>query len=168
MYGGHRCRVPMSRRREIPVSEADTEPPVQAGFGAWRGVRRSGPHSKARDILISILGHSGPSLYGSGASRVPIDRLAEAPLLRAPRRSARHARRCATNSRARGARARGPHRPKRLVRVAQGHRGRPAAGSRRRTPSYKFIRVRTGAGEEGVNADPVYLHPRAINIRTRS
>ena len=33
---------------------------------------------------------------------------------------------------------RGPRRPKRLVRVAQGHRGRPAAGSRRRTPSYKF------------------------------
>ena len=33
---------------------------------------------------------------------------------------------------------RGPGRPKRLVVVAQGHRGRPAAGSRRRTPSYKF------------------------------
>jgi hypothetical protein len=67
-------------------------------------VRRSGPHSKARDILISILGHSGPSLYGSGASRVPIDRLAEAPLFVA-RPEAVSAPPCATNSRARGARA---------------------------------------------------------------
>ena len=59
----------MSREGENTVSEANTEPPV-AGFGAWRGLRRSGPHSEVRDILISILGHSGPSLYGSGASRV--------------------------------------------------------------------------------------------------
>ena len=33
---------------------------------------------------------------------------------------------------------RDPRRPKRLVVVTQGHRGRPAAGSRRKTPSYKF------------------------------
>ena len=87
---GHLSRVPGGLEREISILEAATEPPA-AGFGAWRGVRRSGPHSEVRAILISILGHSGPSLYGSGASRVPIDRLPEAPLLRAPRRSARHA-----------------------------------------------------------------------------
>ena len=41
-------------------------------------------HSEVRDILISILGHSGPSLYGFGASRVPIARLAEPPVTRTP------------------------------------------------------------------------------------
>ena len=58
---GHLCRVSGGLERDIRILEAATEPPV-AGFGAWRGVRRSGPHSEVRDILISILGHSGPSL----------------------------------------------------------------------------------------------------------
>ena len=58
------------------------------GFGVGGGVRRSGPHGEVRGILISVLGHSGPSLYGSGAGRVSIARLAEAPFTRAPRRSA--------------------------------------------------------------------------------
>ena len=51
-------------------------------------MRRSGPHGEVRGILISVLGHLGPSLYGSGAGRVSIARLAEAPFTRAPRRSA--------------------------------------------------------------------------------
>ena len=66
----------------------------------------SGPHGEVRGILISVLGHSGPSLYGSGAGRVSIARLAEAPFTRAPRRSARHrARSAPTRSGARGPRA---------------------------------------------------------------
>jgi hypothetical protein len=52
-------------------------------------VHRSGPHGEVRGILISVLGHSGPSLYGSGAGRVSIARLAETPFTRPPRRSAR-------------------------------------------------------------------------------
>ena len=112
-------------------------PPV-AGFGAWRGVRRSGPHSEVRDILISILGHSGPSLYGFGASRVSIDRLAEAPLLCAP--AAVSPPQCEERSDQIGGTGVtcGPRRPKRLVMGSQGHGDNPAAASRRRTPSYKY------------------------------
>ena len=44
---------------------------------------------------------------------------------------------------------RGPGRPKRLVVVTQGHRGRPAAGSRRRSPSYKFTSTKMCAGHGG-------------------
>ena len=69
-------------------------------------MRRSGPHGEVRGILISVLGHSGPSLYGSGAGRVPTARLAEAPFTRTPRRYARHrARSAPTRSGARGSRA---------------------------------------------------------------
>ena len=69
-------------------------------------MRRSGPHGEVRGILISVLGHSGPSLYGSGAGRVSIARLAEAPLHAHPAALARHrARSAPTKSRARGSRA---------------------------------------------------------------
>ena len=116
--------------------------PYVAGFGAWRGVRRSGPHSEVRDILISILGHSGPSLYGFGASRVSIDRLAEAPLLCAP--AAVSPPQCEERSDQIGGTGVtcGPRRPKRLVMGSQGHGDNPAAASRRRTPSYKYTTTR--------------------------
>ena len=135
---GHLRRVPGGLEREIRILEAATEPPA-AGFGAWRGVRRSGPHSEVRDILISILGHSGPSLYGFGASRVSIDRLAEAPLLCAP--AAVSPPQCEERSDQIGGTGVtcGPRRPKRLVMGSQGHGDNPAAASRRRTPSYKFM-----------------------------
>ena len=138
---GHLSRVPGGLEREIPNQEAATEPPV-AGFGAWRGVRRSGPHSEVRDILISILGHSGPSLYGFGASRVSIDRLAEAPLLCAP--AAVSPPQCEERSDQIGGTGVtcGPRRPKRLVMGSQGHGDNPAAASRRRTPSYKYTTTR--------------------------
>ena len=84
---GRLRRVPGWPERENPILEAAIEPPA-TGFGVGGGVRRSGPHGEVRGILISVLGHSGPSLYGSGAGRVSIARLAEAPFTRAPRRSA--------------------------------------------------------------------------------
>ena len=138
---GHLSRVPGGLEREISILEAATEPPV-AGFGAWRGVRRSGPHSEVRDILISILGHSGPSLYGSGAGRVSIDRLAEAPVTRTP--AALRPPQCEERSdQIGGAGAtRGPRRPKRLVMGSQGHGNNPAAASRPRTLTYKFTTTR--------------------------
>jgi hypothetical protein len=84
---GRLGRVPGGLEGENRILEAATEPPA-TGFGVGGGVRRSGPHGEVRGILISVLGHSGPSLYGSGAGRVSIARLAEAPFTRAPRRSA--------------------------------------------------------------------------------
>ena len=102
---GHLSRVPGGLEREIPNQEAATEPPA-AGFGAWRGVRRSGPHSEVRGILISVLGLSGPSLYGSGPGHVSISHLGRLSWSRAPRRSARHTAGSApTKSRPRGLRA---------------------------------------------------------------
>ena len=55
-------------------------------------MHRSGPHGEVlvRGILISVLGHSGPSLYGSGPGRVSISHLGRLSWSRAPRRSARH------------------------------------------------------------------------------
>ena len=86
---GHRRRVPGGLEGENRILEAATEPPA-TGFGARRGVRRSGPHGEVRGILISVLGLSGPSLYGSGAGRVSISHLGRIFCSRAPRRSARH------------------------------------------------------------------------------
>ena len=139
----HLGRVSGGLEGENRILEAATEPPV-AGFGAWRGVRRSGPHSEVRDILISILGHSGPSLYGFGASRVSIDRLAEAPLLCAP--AAVSPPQCEERSDQIGGTGVtcGPRRPKRLVMGSQGHGDNPAAASRRRTPSYKYTSTSFG------------------------
>jgi hypothetical protein len=101
-------------------------------------VRRSGPHGEVREILISVLGHSGPSLYGSGPGRVSIARLAEAPFTRAPRHSARHSEERSDQIEAAGVTC-GPRRPKVPVMGSQAHAGHPAAASRPGTVSYKFI-----------------------------
>ena len=74
-------------------------------------MHRSGPHGEVlvRGILISVLGHSGPSLYGSGPGRVSISHLGRISCSRAPRRSARHTTGSAptkSRSRARGGNAR--------------------------------------------------------------
>ena len=76
-----------------------------------------------------------PSLYGSGRGRVSIARLANPPSRCTPRHSARHT--------AGPNRGHGCHARSRPTKTACGgdprsQRGRPAAGSRRRTPSYKF------------------------------
>ena len=86
------------------------------------------------------------SLYGSGRGRVSIARLAKPPSGTPPRRSDRHT---AGPNREHLGGTRGPRRPKRLVVVTQAPRvievrGRPAAGSRRRTPTklqiYEYVR----------------------------
>ena len=74
-------------------------------------MHRSGPHGEVlvRGILISVLGHSGPSLYVSGPGRVSISHLGRISCSRAPRRSARHTTGSAptkSRSRARGGNAR--------------------------------------------------------------
>ena len=92
-------------------------------------------HGEVRGIFVSTLGWSMPSLYGPGRGRVPIARLPHPPSW------------CAQPAtppdQIEGTDAtRGPGRPERRVVVTQGHRGRPAAGSRRRSPSYKFTSTR--------------------------
>ena len=59
-----------------------------------------GRHGEVRGILISILGWSRPSLYGSGRGRVSIARPAHPPFWCTPRRSLCPPR-CAAKSRAR-------------------------------------------------------------------
>ena len=109
VYGGHRCRVPMSRRREIPVSEAATEPNLPRSRVRWLrgGSTVLGGHGEVRGVLICIPGESRPCLYGSGPGRAPIARLAEPPVTRTPRRYARHRARSAVRpNRGRGGHAR--------------------------------------------------------------
>ena len=63
-------------------------------------MHRSGPHGEVlvRGILISVLGHSGPSLYGSGPGRVSISHLGRISCSRAPRRSLSRSARHTTGS----------------------------------------------------------------------
>ena len=90
-------------------------------------MHRSGDPGEVRGILISVLGHSGPSLYGSGAGRVSIARLAETPFTRPPRRSARpQSEERSDQIRGTGV-TRGPRRPKVPVMGSQAHGGHPAA-----------------------------------------
>ena len=73
----------------------------------WRGVCTVlGRHGEVRGILISVLGHSGPCLYGSGAGRVSISHLGRISCSRAPWRSARTPRAALRLNRGRGGNAR--------------------------------------------------------------
>ena len=138
---GHRRRVPGGLEGENRILRADIGPPA-TGSGACGGSTILGPPGEVRVVLISILGHSGPSLYGSGASRVSIARLAGSPVTRTP------AALCPPQGEERSDQIKatgttcGPRRPKRLVVGGRAHGGRPAAASRRRTPSYKFTSTR--------------------------
>ena len=106
-------------------------------------MHRSGPHGEVRGILISVLGHSGPSLYGSGAGRVSIARLAETPFTRPPRRSARpqSEERSDRPDRGHGGHARSSP----TQNACDGEPGsrRPPAASRPGTLTYKFITAET-------------------------
>ena len=135
----HLGRVPGGLEGEIRIFEGVIEPPA-TGFGVRGGVRRSGPNGEVRGILISVLGHSGPSLYGSGAGRVSIARLAEAPFTRAPRPALCPPQSEERSDQIRGTGAtRGPRRPKVPVMGSQARGGHPAAASRPGTLTYKFI-----------------------------
>ena len=102
---GHLGRVPGGLEGENPILEAAIGPSA-TGSGACGGSTVLGGHGEVRGILICIPGESRPCSYGSGAGRVPIARLAEAPFTRTPRRHARHrARSAPTRSGARGSRA---------------------------------------------------------------
>jgi len=78
-----------------------------------------GRHGEVRGILISVLGSSRPSLYGSGRGRVSIARLAHPPSWCAPRRSLSLPPSLRGQIESTGG-TRGPRRPKRLVVVTQG------------------------------------------------
>ena len=125
--------------------------------------------------MVLILGLSGAPEHAPGASRVSIAHPRRDSCWRCHRWSSATRRglaRAGSDQLEGTGDTRDPRRPKRLVVVTQGRRGHPAAGSRRRTPNYKFTSTKVRRGIFSLRpsikfSTPVISDPSTIPRRDR-